>query len=59
MKILRRISLFWVGMFLFAVPALGADFEFMGKIEAQDPTSRLLAYYVNEFTPEELFLRID
>jgi hypothetical protein len=46
-------------MILFAIPALGADFEFMGKVEAQDPTSRLLAYYVNEFTPEELFLCID
>jgi hypothetical protein len=42
-----------------ALSALGADFEFQGKIEAQDPVSRLLAYYVAEFSPEELFLSVD
>ena len=42
-----------------AAPALGADFEFEGEIEARDPVSSLLAYYVDEFTPEELFLCVD
>ena len=44
---------------LFAIPASGAHFEFKGKIEAHDPVSHLLAYYVNRFAPEELFLLID
>jgi hypothetical protein len=39
--------------------AWGADFEYIGNIEAQDPMSRLLAYYVNEFAPEELCLSVD
>ena len=42
-----------------AVPASGAHFEFRGRIEPHDPVSHLLAYYVDQFTPEELFLRID
>jgi len=42
-----------------ATPASGADFEFKGKIEAQDPVSRLLDYYVSEFTPEEFLLSVD
>ena len=55
----------WAGVFLLwcaalsAAPAGSADFEFEGKIEAQDPLSSLLAYYVNEFAPEELFLSVD
>jgi hypothetical protein len=44
---------------LSATPASGADFEYRGKIEARDHVSRLLAYYVDEFTPEELFLSGD
>jgi hypothetical protein len=47
------------GYGLFAVPAAGANFEFKGKIDAQDPTSRLLAYYIQEFSPEKLSLSID
>ena len=43
----------------FAFPASSAHFEFIGKIEAHDPISHLLAFYVNQFTPEELFLRVD
>ena len=44
-----------------ALPAWGAgraDFEFRGKIEPQDPTSHLLAFYVKKFTPEELNLTV-
>ncbi|MDR1377505.1 MAG: LmeA family phospholipid-binding protein [Synergistaceae bacterium] len=48
-----------MGVILFAIPASGAHFEFKGKIDAQDPTSRLLAYYVKEFSPETLDLCID
>jgi len=44
---------------LSAFPASGADFKFIGRIDAQDPVSHLLAFYVGEFTPEELFLSID
>ncbi|MDR1649568.1 MAG: DUF2993 domain-containing protein [Synergistaceae bacterium] len=36
-----------------------ADFEFQGTIDSQDPVSRLLKKYVEEFSPEELFLEID
>jgi hypothetical protein len=36
-----------------------ADFEFYGTIDSQDPVSRLLKKYVEEFSPEELFLEID
>ena len=43
----------------FAPPASGANFEFRGKIEAHDSVSNLLAHYVNEFAPEELFLSMD
>ena len=39
--------------------AAASDFEFRGGIEPKDPTSRLLAFYVNRFTPEELTLTID
>ena len=35
-----------------------ADFEFRGAIEPTDDTSRLLAYYVNRFAPEELSLSV-
>ena len=35
-----------------------ADFEFRGAIEPTDDTSRLLAYYVNRFAPEELTLSV-
>ena len=59
MKILRFALMTCMGLFLSAIPGMGADFEFQGKIDAQDPTSRLLAFYVDEFTPEELFLIID
>jgi hypothetical protein len=59
MKKLRWTLACCVGILLSALPAGGADFEYRGKIEAQDPTSCLLRYYVDEFTPEELFLCID
>ncbi|MDR1977278.1 MAG: DUF2993 domain-containing protein [Synergistaceae bacterium] len=68
MKILRVAASICSCMFLFvlcalfalpAVPAWAADFEFKGEIKAQDPTSRLLAHYVDAFTPEDLFLIID
>jgi hypothetical protein len=36
-----------------------ANFEFIGTIDAQDHVSRLLRNYVEEFSPEELFLKID
>ena len=39
-----------------ATASRAADFEFRGKIEPTDDTSRLLAYYVNRFDPEELKL---
>ena len=43
----------------FAASALwAADFEFRGAIEPTDDTSRLLAYYVNRFAPEELSLSV-
>lgn len=65
MKALRYALCFslWLGLLLTS-PALAsaldyADFEFRGQIEAQDPTSRLLAYYINQFSPEKLFLMID
>jgi hypothetical protein len=44
-------------MLVFAAPASAA--EFVGKIEARDSTSLLLAHYVEAFTPESLFLVID
>ena len=64
MRTLRWFSLFYFalfcfGVFLCAIPAQGADFEYREKIEAQDGTSYLLAYYVQKFTPEELLLVID
>jgi hypothetical protein len=42
-------------------PAAGqaADFEFTGKIDARDATSRLLAHYAERFTPEDLYLLVD
>ena len=36
-----------------------ADFEFRGTIDSQDPVSRLLKKYVEEFSPEDLLLEID
>jgi hypothetical protein len=36
-----------------------ADFEFRGTIDSNDPVARLLKKYVDEFSPEELFLKID
>jgi hypothetical protein len=59
MKALRAVPHLCLGIFLFVVPASGANFEFEGKIDAQDLTSRLLAYYVKEFSPENLYLSID
>lgn len=59
MKATRCLLFALLGVILLTTPALAADFEFRGKIDAQDPTSRLLAYYVNEFSPEELLLAID
>ena len=59
MKTLHRMCLFCLGVLLCALPASGANFEFRGSIEAQDNTSGLLAYYVDKFSPEELFLSID
>jgi hypothetical protein len=45
---------------LFATQASASNvFEFIGEIDAQDPMSHLLAFYVNEFNPEELFLSVD
>lgn len=35
-----------------------ADFEFRGTIDPSDDTTRLLAYYVNRFSPEELQLTV-
>jgi hypothetical protein len=40
-------------------PAPAADFEFRGAIDARDTVSRLLKKYVEEFSPEDLFLEID
>ena len=54
-----KILMFLLFMNLCAVPASGANFDFIGKIEAQDSISRLLAYYVDEFSPEEFLLSID
>jgi hypothetical protein len=67
----RIISVLSVG-FLLVFPSLaqasefketnlrrGANFEFRGTIDAQDSVSRLLQKYVDEFSPEELFLEID
>ncbi|MDR2137684.1 MAG: DUF2993 domain-containing protein [Synergistaceae bacterium] len=59
MKALRTVSYLCLGVLLFVLPASGANFEFKGKIDAQDPTSRLLAHYVEEFSPEDLYLAID
>lgn len=59
MKASRYVLSTLLGIVLLISPASAADFEFRGKIDAQDPTSRLLAYYVNEFAPENLFLAID
>lgn len=59
MKILRCVLLIllWIAMPIAAGSA--ADFEFRGRIGAQDATSRLLAFYVDEFAPEDLLLIID
>jgi hypothetical protein len=64
MKILRVAAAACAGILLFFIPtcftpAWAADFEFRGKIQMQDLTSRLLAYYVDAFTPESLSLIID
>ncbi|MDR2523134.1 MAG: DUF2993 domain-containing protein [Synergistaceae bacterium] len=45
--------------FFTPTPAQAADFEFTGKIDARDATSRLLAHYAERFTPEELYLLVD
>jgi hypothetical protein len=42
-----------------AVFSRKADFEFRGTIDAQDSVSRLLKKYVEEFSPEDLLLKID
>jgi hypothetical protein len=59
MSILRDVLTLCLSLIFFCVPASGADFEFRGKIDAQDSTSRLLDHYVREFSPEDLFLGID
>lgn len=59
MKASRYVLSTLILLVVLTFPAVAADFEFRGKIDAQDPTSRLLAYYVKEFTPEELHLIID
>ncbi|MDR1730500.1 MAG: DUF2993 domain-containing protein [Synergistaceae bacterium] len=59
MKNLCRVPILLLWAILFTQPALGADFEFRGTIDASDPTAHLLACYVNRFTPEDLFLAID
>jgi hypothetical protein len=59
MKFLRAAVMACVGIFLFSSSTWAANFEFKGKIEAQDLTSCLLAYYVDAFTPESLSLIID
>lgn len=53
-KVFRFILL----LSLMAAPARAADFEFRGTIEPTDPASRLLAFYANRFTPEELNLTV-
>jgi hypothetical protein len=59
MKIYGRILsvLFWIAVLI--PPAGGADFEFRGAVNSQDPIARLLAYYIDQFTPEELSLIMD
>ncbi|MDR1049232.1 MAG: DUF2993 domain-containing protein [Synergistaceae bacterium] len=59
MSILRDVLTLCLSLIFLCVPASGADFEFRGEIDAQDSTSRLLDYYVREFSPEDLFLGID
>ena len=55
-KLLLLSFLIWSA---FSAPAVrAADFEFRGEIRPTDDTSRLLAYYVNRFDPEELKLSI-
>jgi hypothetical protein len=54
-----RVDMLLFFTLLFSSPAWGANFEFKGEIKAQDPTSRLLAHYVDAFTPESLSLIID
>ena len=56
MKKLMKFSLLFLAWALALSPAWGADFEFRGKIEPKDATSRLLAFYVEKFKPEEFHL---
>ena len=46
-------------VFTLCAPAFGADHEFRGRVEPVDFTTRILAYYVEEFSPEELILSIN
>lgn len=61
MKASFKLWLYALALLCFAWEgaAAASDFEFRGGIEPKDPTSRLLAFYVNRFTPEELTLTID
>ena len=59
MKVSRCVLSILLWIVMPVVAASAADFEFKGRIDAQDPTSRLLAYYVDEFAPEDLLLIID
>ena len=52
------LCVFFVTLVTVAAPA-AADMEFIGKVEARDPGSLLLAHYVQAFTPEKLLLIID
>ncbi|MDR3230897.1 MAG: DUF2993 domain-containing protein [Synergistaceae bacterium] len=59
MKISRLVLPALLGIAMCVSPVPAADFEFRGVVEAVDPTSRLLSFYAEKFTPEELALTID
>lgn len=50
---------FFAFLFLFAQAAVGADMEFIGKVDGNTPLSHILRFYVEKFTPEEVFLEVD
>lgn len=63
MKFIFKVSKLFLLTFLawgccLAGPSRAADFEFRGAIEPADNTARLLAYYVDRFSPEELELTV-
>lgn len=58
MRLPKPIFLFFLLLSLSCAPAWAADFEFRGTIEPIDNASRLLAFYADRFTPEELDLTV-